>query len=115
MLTVGSAQALGYVAALATLVAPAGLGVRDAVFAWAVKGAVPGSSFAVGSLIAIAVRGVLTVVEVIYVAARHGAGPAPGLEHPHRCPPRLARGGSGRRGGQRLRGRARPATALSPA
>jgi hypothetical protein len=68
ILTVGSAQALGYVAALATLVAPAGLGVRDAVFAWAVKGAVPGQSFAVGSLIAIAVRGVLTVVEVGYVA-----------------------------------------------
>jgi hypothetical protein len=69
VLTVGSAQALGYVAALATLVAPAGLGIRDAVFAWAVKGAVPGGSFAVGSLIAIAVRGVLTVVELIYVAA----------------------------------------------
>ena len=55
-------------AALATLVAPAGLGVRDAVFAWAVKGAVPGRSFAVGSLIAIAVRGVQTVVEFLYVA-----------------------------------------------
>jgi hypothetical protein len=68
-LIVGSAQALGYVAALLTLVAPAGLGVRDAVFAWAVKGAVPGQSFAVGSLIAIAVRGVLTVVEVAYSGA----------------------------------------------
>jgi hypothetical protein len=68
MLTVGSAQALGYVAALATLVAPAGLGIRDAVFAWAVKGAV-GGSFAVGSLIAIAVRGVLTVVEGMFAAA----------------------------------------------
>ena len=42
ILTVGSAQALGYVAALATLVAPAGLGVRDAVFAWAVKARGPG-------------------------------------------------------------------------
>jgi glycosyltransferase 2 family protein len=69
MPTVGSAQALGYVAALATLVAPAGLGIRDAVFAWAVKGAVPGGSFALGSLIALVVRGVLTVVEVIYAAA----------------------------------------------
>jgi hypothetical protein len=69
MLTVGSAQALGYVAALATLVAPAGLGVRDAVFAWAVKGAVPGGSFALGSLIAIAVRGVQTLAEVIYSVA----------------------------------------------
>jgi hypothetical protein len=67
LLTVGSAQALGYVAALATLVAPAGLGIRDAVFAWAVKAAIPSQSFAVGSLIAIAVRGVLTVAELIYV------------------------------------------------
>jgi hypothetical protein len=66
VLTVGSAQAVGYVAALLTLVAPAGLGVRDAAFAWAVKGAV-GNSFALGSLIAIAVRGVLTVVELLFV------------------------------------------------
>src|SRR4029079_13151685 len=69
ILTVASAQAVAYVAALATLVAPAGLGVRDAVFAWAVKAAVPGGSFALGSLIAIAVRGVLTVVEVMFAAA----------------------------------------------
>ncbi|HEU4906997.1 MAG TPA: lysylphosphatidylglycerol synthase transmembrane domain-containing protein [Solirubrobacterales bacterium] len=68
ILTVGSAQAVGYVAALVTLVAPAGLGIRDAAFAWAVKGAVPGGSFALGSLIAIAVRGVMTVVEVVFVA-----------------------------------------------
>jgi uncharacterized membrane protein YbhN (UPF0104 family) len=67
ILRVGSAQAVGYVAALVTLVAPAGLGIRDAAFAWAVKGALPGKSFAVGSLIALAVRGVLTVVELIYV------------------------------------------------
>lgn len=64
---VGSAQAIGYVAALATVVAPAGLGVRDAAFAWALKVATPGNSFAVASLIAIVVRGVLTVVEVVYV------------------------------------------------
>jgi hypothetical protein len=68
ILVVGSAQAVGYVAALVTLVAPAGLGVRDAAFAWAVKVAAPGNSFAIGSLIAIVVRGVLTVVEMIYVA-----------------------------------------------
>jgi glycosyltransferase 2 family protein len=67
VLLVGSAQAVGYVAALVTLVAPAGLGIRDAAFAWAVKVAAPGNSFAVGSLIAIVVRGVLTVVELIYV------------------------------------------------
>jgi glycosyltransferase 2 family protein len=65
---VGAAQAIGYVAALATLVAPAGLGVRDAAFAWALKVAMPGHSFAVASLIAIVVRGVLTVVEIVYVA-----------------------------------------------
>jgi len=67
MATVGSAQAFGYVAALVTLVAPAGLGIRDAAFAWAVKAALPSHSFAVGAVIAIAVRAVLTVAEVIYV------------------------------------------------
>jgi hypothetical protein len=87
VLTVGSAQAVGYVAALVTLVAPAGLGIRDAAFAWAVKGAV-GDSFAVGSLIAIAVRGVLTVVELIYVALvtalgrREGWSIPTGIVHP---------------------------------
>ena len=64
---VGSAQAIGYVAALVTLIAPAGLGVKDAAFAWAMKAALPSKSFALGSLIAIAVRGVLTVAELIYV------------------------------------------------
>jgi glycosyltransferase 2 family protein len=68
VLTAGSAQAVGYVAALVTLVAPAGLGIRDAAFAWAVKSATPGNSFAVGSLIAIAVRGVMTIVEIAFVA-----------------------------------------------
>jgi uncharacterized membrane protein YbhN (UPF0104 family) len=68
ILLVGSAQAIGYFAALVTLVAPAGLGVRDAAFAWAVKAALPGRSFAVGSLISIAVRGVTTVAELLYVA-----------------------------------------------
>jgi hypothetical protein len=88
MLTIGSAQALGNVAALATLVAPAGLGVRDAVFAWAAKSAVPGESFALASLIAIAVRGVLTLVEVIYSGAvtalgrRQGWSIHTGVFHP---------------------------------
>lgn len=85
---VGSAQAVGYVAALVTLVAPAGLGIRDAAFAWSVKVAVPGRSFAVGSLIAIAVRGVLTVVELIYVGLvtalgrREGWSIPTGILHP---------------------------------
>jgi uncharacterized membrane protein YbhN (UPF0104 family) len=82
VLTVGSAQAVGYVAALVTLVAPAGLGVRDAAFAWAVKGALPGKSFAVGSLIAIAVRGVLTVVELIYVGLVTALGKREGWSIP---------------------------------
>jgi hypothetical protein len=85
---VGSAQAIGYVAALVTLVAPAGLGIRDAAFAWAVKVATPGNSFAVGSLIAIAVRGVLTVVELVYVGTvtalgrREGWSIPTGILHP---------------------------------
>ena len=65
--TVGSAQAFGYLAALVTIVAPAGLGIRDAAFAWAVKAALPSNSFAVGAVIAIAVRAVLTVAEIAYV------------------------------------------------
>lgn len=88
VLSVGSAQAIGYVAALVTLIAPAGLGIRDAAFAWAVKGALPGKSFAVGSLIAIAVRGVLTVVELLYVGLvtalgrREGWSIPTGVLHP---------------------------------
>jgi hypothetical protein len=88
IMVVGAAQAFGYVAALATLVAPAGLGVRDAAFAWAVKTAAPGNSFAVASLIAIVVRAVLTVVELIYVAVvtalgrREGWSIHTGVIHP---------------------------------
>jgi hypothetical protein len=68
ILLVGSAQAIGYFAALVTLIAPAGLGPKDAAFAWAVKAALPSRSFALGSLIAIALRGVMTVAELLYVA-----------------------------------------------
>lgn len=88
ILVVGAAQAFGYVAALATLVAPAGLGIRDAAFAWSVKVAAPGESFAVASLVAIVVRGVLTVVEVLYVGAvtalgrREGWSIRTGVLHP---------------------------------
>ncbi|MGE5408058.1 MAG: lysylphosphatidylglycerol synthase domain-containing protein [Syntrophothermus sp.] len=88
LLLVGSAQAIGYFAALVTLVAPAGLGIRDAAFAWAVKAALPGGSFAVGSLISIAVRGVMTVAELLYVGAvtvlgrREGWSVATGILHP---------------------------------
>jgi hypothetical protein len=69
VLLVGSAQAIGYFAALVTIVAPAGLGVKDAAFAWGVKAALPSGSFALGSLISIAVRGVMTLAELIYVGA----------------------------------------------
>src|SRR5215218_2317212 len=85
---VGSAQAIGYVAALVTLIAPAGLGVKDAAFAWAMKAALPSKSFALGSLIAIAVRGVLTLAELIYVGGvtvlgrREGWSIQTGILHP---------------------------------
>ncbi len=88
ILLVGSAQAIGYFAALVTLVAPAGLGVRDAAFAWAVKAALPSRSFAVGSLISIAVRGVTTIAELVYVGAvtaigrRQGWTIPTGILHP---------------------------------
>ena len=93
ILLVGSAQAIGYFAALVTLVAPAGLGVRDAAFAWAVKAALPGRSFAVGSLISIAVRGVTTVAELMYVGGVTVLGRRAGLVDPHRHPPSLPGGG----------------------
>jgi len=100
VLTVGSAQAVGYVAALVTLVAPAGLGIRDAAFAWAVKGALPGKSFALGSLIAIAVRGVLTVVELIYVGLVTALGRREGWSIPtgivHASPEEQAEDDQGR-------------------
>jgi glycosyltransferase 2 family protein len=88
LLLVGSAQAIGYFAALVTLVLPAGLGVRDAAFAWAVKAALPSRSFALGSLISIVVRGVMTVGELLYVAAvtalgrREGWAIHTGILHP---------------------------------
>src|SRR5680860_1244298 len=100
VLTVGSAQAVGYVAALVTLVAPAGLGIRDAAFAWAVKGALPGKSFALGSLIAIAVRGVMTVVELIYVGLVTALGRREGWSIPtgivHASPEEQAEDDQGR-------------------
>lgn len=67
LILVGSAQAIGYFAALVTLIAPAGIGPKDAAFAWALKAALPSRSFALASLIAIAVRGVMTVAELLYV------------------------------------------------
>jgi glycosyltransferase 2 family protein len=88
ILLVGSAQAIGYFAALVTLVAPAGLGVRDAAFAWGLKAALPSKSFALGSLIAIVVRGVMTVGELIYVGVvtllgrREGWSIETGILHP---------------------------------
>jgi hypothetical protein len=88
VLLVASAQAIGYFAALITLVAPAGLGVKDAAFAWALKAALPGKSFALASLVSIAVRGVMTVGELIYVGAvtvlgrREGWSVATGILHP---------------------------------
>jgi hypothetical protein len=88
ILLVGSAQAIGYFAALITLVAPAGLGIKDAAFAWAVKAALPSRSFALGSLIAIALRFVMTIAELLYVGGvtalgrREGWSVATGILHP---------------------------------
>ncbi|MBN8866633.1 MAG: flippase-like domain-containing protein [Solirubrobacterales bacterium] len=66
---VAASQAIGFLAAVVSAVTPAGLGVRDAAFAWAVKVALPSDSFGVGAVIAIAVRATQTVVELIYVGA----------------------------------------------
>lgn len=64
---VAASQMIGFLAAVVSAVTPAGLGVRDAAFAWAVKVALPSGSFGVGAAIAIAVRATQTVVELIYV------------------------------------------------
>lgn len=64
---VAASQMIGFLAAVVSAVTPAGLGVRDAAFAWAVKTALPSESFGVGAVIAIAVRATQTVVELIYV------------------------------------------------
>jgi hypothetical protein len=88
LILVGSAQAIGYFAALVTLIAPAGIGPKDAAFAWAMKAALPTRSFALASLIAIAVRGVMTVAELLYVGAvtalgrREGWSIHTGILHP---------------------------------
>jgi hypothetical protein len=83
---VTAAQALGYTAALATVIFPGGLGVRDGVFAVVVDGVLPGG-FALAAAIAIVVRLVTTAAEVIYAAGamalgrRTGSyGPAPAHE-----------------------------------
>lgn len=62
---IASAQSLAFCAAVLSLVAPGGLGVRDGAFAWAVEVAV--GSFVVAAAIAIATRLVMTGVEVLYV------------------------------------------------
>ncbi|MBN8868912.1 MAG: flippase-like domain-containing protein [Solirubrobacterales bacterium] len=64
---VAASQMIGFLAAVVSAVTPAGLGVRDAAFAWAVKVALPSDSFGVGAVIAIAVRATQTVVELVYV------------------------------------------------
>jgi len=69
---VAASQMIGYLAAVISAVTPAGLGVRDAAFAWAVKVTLPSGSFGVGAAIAIAVRATQTVVELIYVGTVTG-------------------------------------------
>lgn len=66
---VAASQMIGFLAAVVSAVTPAGLGVRDAAFAWAVKVVLPSGSFGVGAAIAIGVRATQTVVELLYVGA----------------------------------------------
>ena len=113
MLTVGSAQALGYVAALATLVAPAGLGDPGRRLRLGGEGGRAGRQL----------RGRLADRDRRARRADGGRGglrgrgdrarPPPGLEHPHRRPAPLARGGGGREvaGGRGAGGDPGPAAA----
>jgi hypothetical protein len=63
---IASAQALAFCAAVATLVFPGGLGIRDGAFAWALEPAV--SSFTVAAAVALTTRIGLTAAEVLYAA-----------------------------------------------
>ncbi len=73
------------------------------------KAALPGKSFALGSLIAIAVRGVLTVGELIYVGAVTALGRREGWSVPtgvlHPSPAEEQAGGSGEHARSPRRGR----------
>lgn len=77
---VAASQMIGFLAAVVSAVTPAGLGVRDAAFAWAVKVALPSDSFGVGAVIAIAVRATQTVVELVYVGGVTALTRRPGDE-----------------------------------
>jgi glycosyltransferase 2 family protein len=79
---VTAAQALGYAAALVTLVFPGGLGVRDATFAVLLDRALPGG-FAVAAAIAIAVRLVTTLVEMLYAGGAMILGRRSSSAAPH--------------------------------
>lgn len=83
---VAASQAIGFLAAVVSAVTPAGLGVRDAAFAWAVKVALPSGSFGVGAAIAIAVRATQTVVELIYVGAVTAMARRRGILGPAKLP-----------------------------
>jgi hypothetical protein len=63
---IAGAQALGLLASVVAGILPGGLGARDGAFAWALDSGL-GASFAVGAAIAVAVRFVVTLVELIYV------------------------------------------------
>lgn len=84
---VASAQALAFCAAVLSVVFPSGLGVRDGAFAWAVKVALPGQSFALGAAIAIAARLAITIVELAYVAAISAIGRRAGIREPSSAGP----------------------------
>ncbi len=62
-----AAQSLGYTASVVTVIFPGGLGIRDTAFALVLKPAV-GNSFALAAVIAIAVRLISIIGEIVYVA-----------------------------------------------
>jgi glycosyltransferase 2 family protein len=86
-ISVASAQALAFCAALMSLVFPGGLGIRDGAFAWALRPVLPGDSFAIGAAIALVARIGLALSEALYVAfavaiGRRVPGPSSEGERP---------------------------------
>lgn len=65
---IASAQALAFCAAVLSLVFPGGLGIRDGAFAWGMRTALPGDSFAIGIAVALTARIGFVITECIYVA-----------------------------------------------
>jgi hypothetical protein len=89
---VAAAQAVAFCVAVASLVFPGGLGIRDGAFAWAMNVAGVNQSFAVLAAITLATRLALSASEVIYAGAATAAARRRSRWSRSSGPPLAARG-----------------------